>query len=220
MTAEVSQGPERTPDGHYIVVRGRLWRATNPNLPVKRREQLVATLMDARRQLRGQAAPEIRAAARSGGRGQGRPGRARSGLVERRRPGLQPAHGAQHALCGLVRRARGSLVLTGLKFLDGLLEASGCRRRHFTASPLQQLDQRPAQRRRSAALLGERFQLDLSEDRDLSRDGLAGADSTGQRNGLTEHLSRRLVVQRLQPKAVTRIDLLFVLAASSIARTS
>ena len=62
MTAEVSQGPERTPDGHYIVVRGRLWRATNPNLPVKRREQLVATLMDARRQLRGQAAPEIRAA--------------------------------------------------------------------------------------------------------------------------------------------------------------
>ena len=24
--------PPRTPDGRYIVVRGRLWRATNPNL--------------------------------------------------------------------------------------------------------------------------------------------------------------------------------------------
>ena len=25
--------PPRTPDGRYIVVRGRLWRATNPHLP-------------------------------------------------------------------------------------------------------------------------------------------------------------------------------------------
>ena len=25
--------PLRTPDGRYIVVRGRLWRATNPDLP-------------------------------------------------------------------------------------------------------------------------------------------------------------------------------------------
>jgi hypothetical protein len=25
--------PQMTPDGRYIMVRGRLWRATNPNLP-------------------------------------------------------------------------------------------------------------------------------------------------------------------------------------------
>ena len=41
--------PERTPDGRYIIVRGRLWRATNPNLPEKERQRLVNELMDARR---------------------------------------------------------------------------------------------------------------------------------------------------------------------------
>lgn len=38
-----------TPDGRYIVVRGRLWRAANPNLPAERRDHLVRALMDARR---------------------------------------------------------------------------------------------------------------------------------------------------------------------------
>ena len=38
-----------TPDGHYFVVKGRLWRRTNPALAVAEREQLVADLMDARR---------------------------------------------------------------------------------------------------------------------------------------------------------------------------
>ncbi|WJY17433.1 hypothetical protein QQS45_07065 [Alteriqipengyuania flavescens] len=42
-------GPERTPDGRYIIVRGRLWRAANPNLPEEERQRLVDTLMDARR---------------------------------------------------------------------------------------------------------------------------------------------------------------------------
>lgn len=46
-------------------MRGRLWRATNPHLPAEQKEQLVAALMNARRQLRGQAAPEVRAAARA-----------------------------------------------------------------------------------------------------------------------------------------------------------
>lgn len=41
--------PLRTPDGRYIIVRGRLWRAANPHLPEAEREQLVADLMDARR---------------------------------------------------------------------------------------------------------------------------------------------------------------------------
>jgi hypothetical protein len=39
----------RTPDGRYIVVRGRLWRSTNPNLPEPQRANLVRDLMAARR---------------------------------------------------------------------------------------------------------------------------------------------------------------------------
>lgn len=38
-----------TPDGRYLVIRGRLWRCANPSLPEPRRKDLVAVLMDARR---------------------------------------------------------------------------------------------------------------------------------------------------------------------------
>lgn len=38
-----------TPDGRYFVVRGRLWRLSNPALPPDRRAELVRELMDARR---------------------------------------------------------------------------------------------------------------------------------------------------------------------------
>lgn len=38
-----------TPDGRYFVVGGRLWRATNPDLPEDERRKLVAELMAARR---------------------------------------------------------------------------------------------------------------------------------------------------------------------------
>ncbi|MDO6414101.1 hypothetical protein Q4F19_06890 [Sphingomonas sp. BIUV-7] len=38
-----------TPDGRYIVVRGRLWRASNPHLPTEGRQALVDELMAARR---------------------------------------------------------------------------------------------------------------------------------------------------------------------------
>ncbi|WP_366522242.1 hypothetical protein [uncultured Sphingomonas sp.] len=38
-----------TPDGRYLVVRGRLWRRSNPALSDERRAELVAALMDARR---------------------------------------------------------------------------------------------------------------------------------------------------------------------------
>ena len=41
--------PDRTPDGRYIIVDGRLWRATNPDLSEQDRERLVRELMDARR---------------------------------------------------------------------------------------------------------------------------------------------------------------------------
>jgi hypothetical protein len=38
-----------TPDGRYFVVRGRLWRRMNPDLPAEKREALVRDLMNARR---------------------------------------------------------------------------------------------------------------------------------------------------------------------------
>jgi hypothetical protein len=47
-----------TPDGRYFVVRGRLWRRTNPELAAERRETLVRELMNARR--------AVKAALRSG----------------------------------------------------------------------------------------------------------------------------------------------------------
>ena len=38
-----------TPDGRYFVVRGRLWRTSNPALPEVERAELVQQLMAARR---------------------------------------------------------------------------------------------------------------------------------------------------------------------------
>ncbi len=40
-----------TPDGRYFVVRGRLWRLSNPDLDPGLRQQLVDQLMRARRQV-------------------------------------------------------------------------------------------------------------------------------------------------------------------------
>ena len=37
-----------TPDGRYFVVRGRLWRRSNPHLPEADRQRLVRELMRAR----------------------------------------------------------------------------------------------------------------------------------------------------------------------------
>lgn len=51
--AETAAGPgpdyPRTPDGRYFVVRGRLWRTTNPALSEADRTRLVRDLMTARR---------------------------------------------------------------------------------------------------------------------------------------------------------------------------
>lgn len=41
-----------TPDGRYFVVRGRLWRASNPDLPEAHRQDLVHALMSARAAVR------------------------------------------------------------------------------------------------------------------------------------------------------------------------
>jgi hypothetical protein len=40
---------QMTPDGRYIVVRERLWRATNPTLTEEERQSLVNDLMNGRR---------------------------------------------------------------------------------------------------------------------------------------------------------------------------
>lgn len=56
----MAEAPLRTPDGRYLVVRGRLWRASNPGLPEQERAALVSQLMAARR--------EVGAARRSGDR--------------------------------------------------------------------------------------------------------------------------------------------------------
>lgn len=40
-----------TPDGRYFVVRGRLWRRSDPELPEAERQKWVDRLMDARRRV-------------------------------------------------------------------------------------------------------------------------------------------------------------------------
>lgn len=58
--------PLHTPDGRYLIVRGRLWRAANPTLPADARDALVRQLMQARRDvkaaLRSQDAASLRRA--------------------------------------------------------------------------------------------------------------------------------------------------------------
>lgn len=54
--------PERTPDGRYIIVRGRLWRASNPALAEAERQTLVDRLMDARRAVKHAKAADDQAA--------------------------------------------------------------------------------------------------------------------------------------------------------------
>ncbi|MES2889118.1 MAG: hypothetical protein V4739_14070 [Pseudomonadota bacterium] len=55
-----------TPDGRYFVVRGRLWRCSNPALPPAERQRWVDALMHARRAvgqaLKGQAPVDLAAA--------------------------------------------------------------------------------------------------------------------------------------------------------------
>jgi hypothetical protein len=41
--------PEKTADGHYVIIDGRRWRATDPRLSEEERQRHVNELMDARR---------------------------------------------------------------------------------------------------------------------------------------------------------------------------
>lgn len=55
---------ERTPDGRFIIVGGRRWRASDPSIPAALRTELVHELMDARRAVRDAAGDDaaVRAA--------------------------------------------------------------------------------------------------------------------------------------------------------------
>jgi hypothetical protein len=51
-----------TPDGRYFVVRDRLWRLANPNIPETERSRLVSELMTARRAVKSAKATGDQAA--------------------------------------------------------------------------------------------------------------------------------------------------------------
>ncbi len=62
-----SVDPITTPDGRYLIVRGRLWRTTNLGLGEQERQRLVDELMDARRAVKaakGSGSPDDLATAR------------------------------------------------------------------------------------------------------------------------------------------------------------
>ncbi len=43
---------EHTEDGHFVVIDGRKWRATDPDIPAERRDELQRVLMAWRREVR------------------------------------------------------------------------------------------------------------------------------------------------------------------------
>jgi len=46
-----SDGPERTLDGHHVIINGRRWRATDPEIPDQAAAVLRRELMSARREV-------------------------------------------------------------------------------------------------------------------------------------------------------------------------
>lgn len=58
--------PERTPDGHHVVIDGRKWRATDPDIPEPRRDELTKALMAWRREVRFADTEAATKAARAG----------------------------------------------------------------------------------------------------------------------------------------------------------
>lgn len=58
--------PSVTEDGHYFVVNGRRWRATDPAIPEERRAELTKILMAWRREVRRTKGTDEERAARAG----------------------------------------------------------------------------------------------------------------------------------------------------------
>jgi len=58
--------PAHTEDGHFIVINGRRWRATDPMIPEQRRQELTRILMAWRREVRRTKDTDEEAGARAG----------------------------------------------------------------------------------------------------------------------------------------------------------
>ena len=58
--------PSITEDGHYFVIKGRRWRATDPAIPEERRAELTRTLMSWRREVRRTKGTDEESTARAG----------------------------------------------------------------------------------------------------------------------------------------------------------
>jgi hypothetical protein len=59
-------GRGTTEDGHFVVIDGRRWRATDPSIPEERRTELVGLLMSWRREVRRTKGTDEEPAARAG----------------------------------------------------------------------------------------------------------------------------------------------------------
>ncbi len=59
-------GTDLTDDGHYVVIKGRRWRATDPDIPDERRAELTRILMAWRREVRRAKGTPGESAARAG----------------------------------------------------------------------------------------------------------------------------------------------------------
>ena len=57
---------EHSADGHYVVIDGRRWRATDPAIPEPRRAELTRILMAWRREVRRTRGTDAEPAARAG----------------------------------------------------------------------------------------------------------------------------------------------------------
>lgn len=62
----MGDSPERTPDGRYVVIDGRRWRATDPAIPEERRAELTRILMAWRRDVRRTRGTDDEARSRAG----------------------------------------------------------------------------------------------------------------------------------------------------------
>jgi hypothetical protein len=58
----VTRSYPKTPDGRYMVVRGRLWRLSNPALNIALRTHWITELMAARRKIRQASGDPVRIA--------------------------------------------------------------------------------------------------------------------------------------------------------------
>ena len=58
--------PPKTDDGHYIVINGRRWRATDPAIPEARRAELTRILMAWRRDVRRTRGTDEESTSRAG----------------------------------------------------------------------------------------------------------------------------------------------------------